>query len=666
MAVKPDDARVVGAGGGTPAGRDAPRPSQREDAALVAALRNGEPAAFATLVTDYQSAVFNLALRLVRDREDARDITQDVLIKAHGSVPDTVGELHLWAWLYRVTVNTCWDHLRAAGRRPRPTEDAEELAATRADDQEERAEVARLFSQSLAALPPRQQAALVLKDIHGLDHAEIAEALGITRGSSKVLLFHARHSFRHAYRALTAVDPRPAACRLAENAVAASVGGRLSAAQRRALLKHARSCADCRSIVARWERPHAGALALALPLVATPHLFSSSASGPLAAGPALAGASASTAAGASAGAGASAATGASAGAGAAAAASAAATSAAATSGAAASIAGGLGAKLAGLGAAKVAAVVVAATSLAAYSGAETYSDHASRPAQHTPAAAATLHPAGAVQRAAAGSHRAETGAAGAATAAARAAGREQPPGPAVAPVWPKWRRAAMRAAAAAGAWPAAGRWTALGRRLLRPAKDRPLWRLAGLSRGRVARQVARDSARLRSRLEARAAAAAARWAAAGGRSPGDARAAATGPATSGTRAGAAAAGTRPAASTRVAAATRSGGATFTWRPPRSAAAATGRSGAGHDARLLTPAGRTGSAPARAAKLALKALPAAALANTRGLHTRAHKPPPRKPDASGAASARPAAPPPDRLERPAKPARPPRPEETQEP
>ena len=263
MAVKPDDARVVGAGGPT-AGQGEARPSPREDARLVAALRAGEPDAFAVLVADYQGAIFNLALRLVRDREDARDITQDVLIKAFGSIPNTTGELHLWAWLYRVTVNTCWDHLRAAGRRPRPAEDVEDLAASHPDGDGERAEAARLFSESLAALPPRQQAALVLKDVHGLDHADIAEALGITRGSSKVLLFHARHSFRRAYTALVTDEPQPAVCRVAEHAAAASVGGRLSAAQRRdrpAPRPHLRGLRQSGGRVARAAqgRPGAGA-----------------------------------------------------------------------------------------------------------------------------------------------------------------------------------------------------------------------------------------------------------------------------------------------------------------------------------------------------------------------------------------------------------------------
>ena len=59
----------------------------RDDARLVAALRAGEEGAFARLVTDYRTAIYNLAWRLVRDREDARDIAQEVFLKAYRQIP---------------------------------------------------------------------------------------------------------------------------------------------------------------------------------------------------------------------------------------------------------------------------------------------------------------------------------------------------------------------------------------------------------------------------------------------------------------------------------------------------------------------------------------------------------------------------------------------------
>ncbi len=335
------------------------------------------PEAFDELVGNYQNAVYNLAYRLVRDREDARDVAQDVFIKAYKRIPQIDGELHLWAWLYRVTVNTCWDHLRAASRRPVPSEDAEQLAYVEAGDDGERRELARLFSDSLASLSPRQQAALVLKDVHGLTHTDIADTLGITRASSEILLFRARHSFRRAYNELVAEEHAAHECRYAERAAAAVVGGRLSAAQRRRIMEHARSCERCAAVVASWRRGTQAGLALALPFVAAPPLFGAHGGLTAAAGAGLAGAKTAAAGGGAVGGGA--ATG-----GAAASSAAAASSGGAVSGAAAAAApllgagassgavmgaaGGIAAKLAGLGMAKAAVVVVAATSVVAYGG----------------------------------------------------------------------------------------------------------------------------------------------------------------------------------------------------------------------------------------------------------------------------------------------------------
>ena len=272
MPVKPDDARLAPRGGTLTAVGAAERPGVRDDARLVEALRAERPGAFAEFVTDYQDAVFSLAQRLVRDREDARDVCREVFLKAYRRIPRIEGELHLWAWLYRVTVNTCWDHLRAASRRPLPSDNTETLAGARSGDDGERAELARHFSQSLATLSPRQQAALLLKDVHGLTHPDIADTLGITRASSEVLLFRARHSFRRAYTALVADEP-PVVCRVAEQAAASSVGGRLSPAVRRRVTQHARECGDCRRVMDGWPSPHAVGLALVLPLMAAPHLF---------------------------------------------------------------------------------------------------------------------------------------------------------------------------------------------------------------------------------------------------------------------------------------------------------------------------------------------------------------------------------------------------------
>jgi RNA polymerase sigma-70 factor (ECF subfamily) len=381
MAIAPKEALELqsGAAGG----------GARDDARLVAALRAGDEGAFARLVTDYQTAIYNLAWRLVHDREDARDITQEVFLKAYRQIPRIQGELHLWAWLYRVTVNASLDHLRAGSRRPATLAEPREEVDRGAGDGQDQAEMARLFSASLAQLPPKQQVALLLKDVHGLQHSDIAATLGISRGSSEVLLFRARRSFRSAFTSMTVDAGRAPVCRFAEQAAAYSVGGRLTEARRRRVLAHARECPDCRATVERWTGAHAVGLGLALPLVAAPQIFGANAAASAAANLAASAGVSTSAAGASASAAATAGAAAAVSAGASAGASTLATAGAST------VAGGLTAKLAGMGMAKAALVALAATTVVAGGGATAYKDYARDDGRRTPSvsvvSSATAH-----------------------------------------------------------------------------------------------------------------------------------------------------------------------------------------------------------------------------------------------------------------------------------
>jgi RNA polymerase sigma-70 factor (ECF subfamily) len=245
------------------------------DDSLAEGLRAARAEAFDEFVALYQTPIYNLALRILQDREDARDTTQEVFLKAYRQLPKLRGELRLRPWVYRVTVNACYDHLRASRRRPQ-NGDAEVELREEPVDRVEQAELGRLFRASLRKLSERQQIALLLKDVHGLPHSEIAECLGISRGSAEVLLFRARHSFRRAYAALSAAPDRSVACTYAERMAAEAVGGRLSEARQRRIVRHAEHCPECRRTVEGWGGALVG-LGVALPVVATAELFHASA-----------------------------------------------------------------------------------------------------------------------------------------------------------------------------------------------------------------------------------------------------------------------------------------------------------------------------------------------------------------------------------------------------
>ena len=177
-----------------------------DDARLVADLRRHAPDSLAQLHGRYAVGIYNLALRLVRQREDAEDITHDVLIRAYERLPRD-REVRLRPWLYRITLNRCYDHLRAAARR-RPVVAEHEHDPAAAGDPFEQAELGALFERTLETLSTRQQTALLLKDVHGLSTAELAVLLEVTPGSAEVLLARARTSFRSRFATLAGVEPR--------------------------------------------------------------------------------------------------------------------------------------------------------------------------------------------------------------------------------------------------------------------------------------------------------------------------------------------------------------------------------------------------------------------------------------------------------------------------
>jgi len=179
-------------------------PEQQE--ALVAAVRRGSPDAFTHIYDALHGRIYNLAARIVGDREDAADITQEVFLSAYRRLPAHHGEMRLEPWLYKVTVNACYDHLRRRARRPTDAlPDADALPA--GIDEVERARLSAAVCDTLDQMTPRYRMALVLKDLHGCDNGEVAEIMGITAGTAGVLLFRARKSFQQAFRKLAHGSP---------------------------------------------------------------------------------------------------------------------------------------------------------------------------------------------------------------------------------------------------------------------------------------------------------------------------------------------------------------------------------------------------------------------------------------------------------------------------
>ena len=178
--------------------------TKEEEARLVQAIRAGDGDAFETLVREHQTRVYNLALRMCGNPEDALDISQETFLKAWRTLGKFRGDCSLGTWLYRIASNLCIDQLRKNKRRQLdkivslddPGEDGRslELPDLSGDPQAalERAESRRAVWECLQELPEEQKLILVLRDVNGLSYEEIGEALELELGTVKSRIFRAR------------------------------------------------------------------------------------------------------------------------------------------------------------------------------------------------------------------------------------------------------------------------------------------------------------------------------------------------------------------------------------------------------------------------------------------------------------------------------------------
>lgn len=168
----------------------------------------GDREAFAELVEAHQDEVYTLALRLTRDPHLAGDVAQEAFIKAWRALPGFRGDAAFSTWLHRITVNTAWTLRQRVGRHQHdelgPTNDRPALVPVGDPESAgENAELRRRLDSALDGLPVGQRAVVVLKDVYGYSHEEIADALGISVSASKVRLHRAHLRLR---RVLSAFD----------------------------------------------------------------------------------------------------------------------------------------------------------------------------------------------------------------------------------------------------------------------------------------------------------------------------------------------------------------------------------------------------------------------------------------------------------------------------
>jgi RNA polymerase sigma-70 factor (ECF subfamily) len=174
---------------------------------LITALCNGEEPAFKELVSQFKDRVFNTALGLLQQQEDAEDIAQEVFIQVHRSIGQFKGDSLLSTWIYRITVTKSLDHLRSKKRKKRfgfvrslftdsnqPIVDPGDF--THPGIIQENKEDAAILFKMVDQLPENQRTAFILNKVEELSYREIADILKITESAVDSLLQRAKQKLR--------------------------------------------------------------------------------------------------------------------------------------------------------------------------------------------------------------------------------------------------------------------------------------------------------------------------------------------------------------------------------------------------------------------------------------------------------------------------------------
>jgi RNA polymerase sigma-70 factor (ECF subfamily) len=185
-------------------------PTPDSDTGLIDRFRSGDETAFEEVVRRYQERIFQFVHRVVRDTEEAADITQETFIRAYGKLGGFRGDSSLFTWLYRIALNMSINCLRKRKLRSfvplwdstesefRPDEFRPDEFWAQGGPEEDMA-ASRLrtrVEEAISGLPPRQRSIFVLRQYDQLSHREIAEVVGSSEGAVRAGYFHALRKLR--------------------------------------------------------------------------------------------------------------------------------------------------------------------------------------------------------------------------------------------------------------------------------------------------------------------------------------------------------------------------------------------------------------------------------------------------------------------------------------
>jgi RNA polymerase sigma-70 factor (ECF subfamily) len=162
---------------------------------LIHRVRRGDRGAEYALYRQYAERIHRLIYRLCGDEELTNDLTQDAFVRAFARLDHFRGDASFGTWIHRIAVNLTLNARRSEQRRARWIAPVDDSTPAPADDPVD-PDLLQSFEQAVEALTDGQREVFVMHTLEGYTHVEIGEILGISEGTSKGRLFHARARLR--------------------------------------------------------------------------------------------------------------------------------------------------------------------------------------------------------------------------------------------------------------------------------------------------------------------------------------------------------------------------------------------------------------------------------------------------------------------------------------
>jgi RNA polymerase sigma-70 factor (ECF subfamily) len=179
-----------------------------DDLTLVKRVRSGDQRAFRLLVERYQRKVYAVALGMLKDKDEAMDVSQEAFVKVYKYLEHFKGDSSFYTWLYRITTNICIDVLRKKGGAHGEQVEFDETVqmdlseanigalgsrlGTNPQKSALRRELGEKIQAALQEVPEKHRAILLLREVEGMSYEELARTLEIPKGTVMSRLFHAR------------------------------------------------------------------------------------------------------------------------------------------------------------------------------------------------------------------------------------------------------------------------------------------------------------------------------------------------------------------------------------------------------------------------------------------------------------------------------------------